>query len=69
MTKREHQIYAVIKDYIADNKYPPSIREICNLVGLSSTSTVQKYLVRIKRQGYIDFEFSKPRTLRVIHHV
>lgn len=69
MTQRERQIYAVIKDYITDKKYPPSIREICSLVGISSTSTVHRYLVSIKRQGYISFESSKPRTLRVSHYV
>lgn len=66
MTSREQQIYTAIRDYMAEKGYPPSIREIGNLVGLSSSSSVHFYLQRIKRKGYITFEPNQPRTLRVI---
>lgn len=69
MTNREYQIYAAIKDYTAANGYPPSVREIGSLVGLKSSNSVHGYLVKIKRQGYIDFEPNLPRTLRVIRNV
>lgn len=69
MTDREHQIYATIQNYIAVKGYPPSVREIGSLVGLKSSNSVHGYLVKIKRQGYIDFEPNLPRTLRVIRNV
>ena len=66
MTDRESQIYATILDYTAAKGYPPSVREIGNRVGLSSSATVHRYLHRIKRAGYIDFEPNQCRTMRVV---
>jgi repressor LexA len=49
--------------------YPPSIREIGKAVGLKSSSTVQKRLIKLKNQGKIEWEPTHVRTLRVISHV
>lgn len=69
MTNRDRQIYATIREYTTAKGYPPSIREIGSLVGLSSSSTVHWYLNRIKHKGYIAIEPNQPRTLRVIRDV
>lgn len=66
MRKRQKQIYDFIKGYTEENSYPPSMREIAEGVGLSSSSTVHGHLSRMKRKGYVDFEPSRPRTLRLI---
>lgn len=66
MNDREQQIYNAIQCYTFTRGYPPTVRELGDLVGLSSASSVHKYLVKIKRQGYITFEPGQPRTLRVV---
>ena len=38
--KRQHDILRYIFSHVSDSGYPPTVREICNAVGLSSTSTV-----------------------------
>jgi repressor LexA len=67
LTDRENEIYSAIKNYILNRGYPPTVREIGQLVGLKSTSTVHRYLVSIQSQGYIAFEPNQPRTLRVLN--
>lgn len=45
--------------------YPPSVREICNKVGLSSPSTVHGYLARMEKEGLIERDSTKTRAIRV----
>ncbi|MEK5038747.1 LexA family protein [Sporosarcina sp. FSL K6-3457] len=66
MRERQQKIYDYIKSYIADNQYPPTIREITTGVGLKSPSTVHGHLDRMREKGYIDFIDSRPRTLRIV---
>ena len=66
MSKRRKQIYDFIAVYIEENRFSPSMREITEGVGLQSASTVKSHLDRMQREGYIDFEPTKPRTIRLI---
>ena len=66
MNKRQMAIYEYIKEFLAENKYSPSMREITTAVGLKSVSTVHGHLDRLRDKGYIDFINSSPRTLQVI---
>ncbi|MBU8908474.1 transcriptional regulator [Desertibacillus haloalkaliphilus] len=68
ITKRQNEILDVIKLFITTKKYPPTTREICELTGLKSSSTVHGHLERLKKEGIIDWEESKPRTLRICHN-
>src|SRR5574344_2613950 len=66
LNKRERSILKCIQDGIVNNGYPPSVREICKKVGLSSTATVQGYLNTLEEKGYIKKENQKGRTLRLL---
>ena len=66
MKKRQKAIYEYIGEYIENNSYPPTIREIAEGVGLSSPATVHGHLSRLKNKGFVDFEPTRPRTLRLI---
>ena len=48
LTTREQSILTCIKNKIRENGFPPTVREICNEVGLRSTSTVHGYLARLE---------------------
>lgn len=65
--KKADMILAYIKTYIKEHQYPPSIREICDGVGLKSTSSVQYYLELMFENGMIetDAEPGSPRCIRV----
>ena len=48
-----------------DHGYPPTVREICSAVGLSSTSTVHGHISRLIEQGFLQKDPSKPRALEI----
>ncbi len=60
-------IYKSIIQYIGEHGYPPTNREIGQMVGLKSTSTVHHQLLIMKDDGMIetDEDFGKPRAIRV----
>ncbi|MEW6723596.1 MAG: transcriptional repressor LexA [Bacillota bacterium] len=66
LTKRQRQILAFIKEKIASKGYPPSVREIGEAIGLSSSSTVHGHLARLEEKGYIRRDATKPRALEVL---
>ena len=53
--------------YITKHGYPPTVREICALTGIKSTSTVQHHLEILHEEGKIETDagFSAPRAIRV----
>ena len=53
LNKREKTILKFIEKQIMTDGYPPSVREIGQAVGLSSTATVHGYLERLEKKGYI----------------
>jgi repressor LexA len=63
---RERILDAIIS-YIEEHGYPPTVREISDMVGLKSTSSTQSHLIRMKADGMIETdapEFST-RAIRV----
>ena len=65
LTNRQYQIYSVIKKFIKENGYAPTIREIGLMVGLKSTATIFDHLRRLRGKGYIEFEPKKSRTIKI----
>jgi len=63
---KQKKIYFFIKDYLELNGYPPSVRDICEAVGLSSTSTVHGHLKRLEKKGLIRRDQSKTRAIGLL---
>lgn len=63
---KQKEIYDYIKSQIHLKGYPPSVREICSAVGLSSTSTVHGHLARLEKKGLIRRDPTKPRAIEVL---
>lgn len=55
-----------IKEQIALQGYPPSVREICDAVGLKSTSTVHGHLKRLESKGLLRRDAMKPRAMEIL---
>ncbi len=66
MTKRQQQILDFIRAELHRRGYPPSVREIGEAVGLSSSSTVHSHLSALESKGFIRRDPSKPRALEVL---
>ncbi len=63
-TERQQRIFEVIRAFTAEHGYPPSVREIGERVGLSSSSTIHAHLKALERRGMISRDPTKPRALR-----
>ena len=61
----QSRILHYIKQEISDRGYPPSVREICDAVGLKSTSTVHGHLCRLESKGLLVRDAMKPRAMGV----
>ncbi|HHZ00836.1 MAG TPA: transcriptional repressor LexA [Sedimentibacter sp.] len=66
LSDKQIQILKYIKDELTLRGYPPSIREICKAVGLSSTSSVHAHLNTLEEKGYIKKGTNKRRALELI---
>lgn len=66
LTRRQEQILDFIRAEIHRRGYPPSVREIGEAIGLSSSSTVHSHLAALENKGFIRRDPSKPRALEVL---
>jgi len=65
LTPRQRTILDVIRASVSSRGYPPSIREIGDAVGLTSTSSVAHQLRTLERKGYIRRDPNRPRAVDV----
>lgn len=66
LSKSQNKILDAIIFKINKFGYPPSVREICDAVGLKSTATVHFHLNKLENLGYIKRNPAKPRTIEVL---
>ena len=59
------KILAYIEKATLQKGYPPSVREICEAIGLKSTSTVHGHLIRLEKKGLLYRDSMKPRAISV----
>ena len=67
LTNKQTMILEYIKEQQSEKGYPPSVREICNHVGLKSTSTVHSHLNKLEKLGYIRRDPTKPRAIEILN--
>ena len=66
LTERQNKILDYIRYVTKVRSYPPSVREIGEAVGLSSSSTVHNHLNHLERRGLIKRDASKSRTVQLV---
>jgi repressor LexA len=66
LTERQNKILEYIRYVTKARNYPPSVREIGEAVGLSSSSTVHNHLNQLERRGLIHRDPSKSRTVQLV---
>ncbi|MCW4353327.1 transcriptional repressor LexA [Hoyosella sp. YIM 151337] len=65
LTARQREVLDVIRASVNDRGYPPSVREIGEAVGLTSTSSVTHQLRALERKGYLRRDPHRPRAVDV----
>src|ERR1700758_3650808 len=65
LTQRQRTILEVIRASVTGRGYPPSIREIGDAVGLTSTSSVAHQLRALERKGYLRRDPNRPRAVGI----
>jgi repressor LexA len=66
LTARQEQVLEFVRSFMRTNGYPPTVREICSELDLSSPSTVHVHLANLERLGFIKRDPTKPRALDLI---
>lgn len=67
LTERQRQTLQLIADMVAERGYPPSVREIGEVLGLASSSTVHSHLQALVRKGYLKIDPTKPRAIELLY--
>jgi repressor LexA len=65
LTERQRQVLEFVDAEVRRRGYPPSVREIGEAVGLSSSSTVHAHLAALQEKGYLRRDPTKPRAIEV----
>jgi repressor LexA len=65
LTGKRREILDFIEAQLRERGYPPSVREIGEAVGLTSSSTVHAHLATLQRQGFLRRDPTKPRAIEV----
>jgi repressor LexA len=65
LTGKRREILEYIESSLRDRGYPPSVREIGEAVGLTSSSSVHAHLATLQKQGYLRRDPTKPRAIEV----
>lgn len=65
LTGKRREILEFIGSELRDRGYPPSVREIGEAVGLTSSSTVHAHLTTLQKQGFLRRDPTKPRAIEV----
>lgn len=63
MSEREKEILEIIKTFIKENGYSPTIREICRIANIKSTASVHGHIKRLKAKGHITSGVDMPRSI------
>jgi repressor LexA len=65
LTQRQNRAYDFIEDYLDRHRKPPTLQEIGDALGISSTNGVYKLLRKLERKGWIEREKHKARSIQL----
>jgi len=65
LNEKEQRVLEFIKDYVQENGFPPSVRDICKEFDFASPRSGQKYLEALESAGYLE-KSNKSRGLKLL---
>lgn len=66
LTKSQEMVLNAIRTFTAERGYSPSVRDLCEMCGLKSTSSVHAHLKSLERKGYLKKHENQPRALVLV---
>ena len=63
---KETEVLGYIRAYLSDNGFPPTVREVCQAMGFSSSATGQYYINKLKKMGLIANKESRNRAISLL---
>lgn len=69
LTEQDKIAYSAISKFIKENGYPPSVRELCKIMGKSSTATIRYRLQSLEQKGFIKTTSGASRTIRLLNGI
>ena len=66
LTSKQNNVLDYLKQFLAKKGYPPTVREICAALNLSSPATVHAHLNTLEEKGYISKGNSKNRAIELL---
>lgn len=66
LTKRQREILDFITDFVSENKYAPSIREIGEHFQLSSPATIHAHIENLKAKGFLKSSYNEARSIEIV---
>lgn len=63
MSEKQKEILEIIKTFIKENGYSPTIREICRIANIKSTASVHGHIKKLKDEGHITSGVDMPRSI------
>lgn len=65
LTPKQRDVLKKLLGFVHENTYPPSIQQLCQLCGVSSTSTIHFHLSALKKKGLIDWNPAEKRAISI----
>jgi repressor LexA len=65
LTPKQSEVLTKLLGFVHENNYPPSIQQLCQLCGVSSTSTIHFHLSALKKKGLIDWNPAEKRAISI----
>lgn len=69
LSENQVKILKTIKEKVDVQGYPPSVREICCVTGIKSTSTVHSNMNKLEKLGFIKRDHTKPRAIEILNYI
>ena len=66
LTNRQYETLCAILEYIGENGYPPTLRDLARDLNLESVSTAHSHVRALQRKGYLEIREASPRALKVV---
>lgn len=66
LTAKQKDVLCNINTFIENNGYSPTVRELCEMSGVRSSSTMMN---RLRDLGYISWVQQTPRTIRILREI
>lgn len=65
LTPRQQKILDLVRNFSADHGYPPTVRELCRLAGVTSPDTVQYHLDNLRQKGFLEEARGRSRAAQI----